>query len=69
MNPGKEADRTFVYVAFKVGRALISNDMRDIVRGTASEQPHRRVRLLAITCGIRPTGASILTSQEAHSRI
>ena len=30
---GKDADRTFVYVALKIGRTLISNDMRDIVRG------------------------------------
>ena len=39
--PGKDADRTFVYVAFKIGRILITNDMRDIVTGTASESPQR----------------------------
>ena len=67
--PGKDADRTFVYVAFKVGRILVSNDMRDIVRGTASEHPQRRVRLRMTTSDIRPSGADILTSKEAHDTI
>ena len=67
--PGKDADRTFVYVAFKIGRILISNDLRDIVRGTASEHPERRVRLLKTTSGIRPVGADILTTKEPHDTI
>ena len=67
--PDKDADRTFVYVAFKIGRILITNDMRDIVRGTASESPQRRYRLLEATVGLRPDDADLLTSQEAHSKI
>ena len=67
--PDKLADRTFVYVALKLGRILISNDTRDIVRGPLSERPPRRDRLLEITAGIRPEGADILTSMEAYGKI
>ena len=66
---GKRADRTFVYVAFKLGRTLVSNDMRDIVSGPRSEHTPRRDRLLGDTAGIRPEGAGILTSREAHDKI
>ena len=65
----KDADRTFVYVSLKIGKILISNDMRDIVRGSGQEQTWRRDRLLGDTEGLRPNGADILTSQEAHGRI
>ena len=65
----KDADRTFVYVALKIGRVLISNDMRDIVRGHRQAQTWRRDRLLLNTEGLRSTGADIMTSREAHSRI
>lgn len=66
---GKLADRTFVYVAFKLGRTLVSNDMRDIVRGPLSERPPRRDRLLATTTDTRPAGANVLTSREAYDKI
>jgi hypothetical protein len=65
----KDADQTFVYVALKIGRVLISNDMGDIVRGRGEAQTWRRDRLLRDTEGLRPEGADILTSQEAHGMI
>ena len=65
----KDADRTFVYVALKIGRVLISNDMGDIVRGRGEAQTWRRDRLLHDTEGLRPEGADIHTSQEAHGMI
>lgn len=65
----KNADRTFVYVALKIGRVLISNDMGDIVRGRGEAQTWRRDRLLLNTEGLRPDGADVLTSREAYDRI
>ena len=63
--PQGDADRIFVYVAFKEGKILISNDREDIV--------NRRQTLLNDTRQIRrrigSTDAEILTSQEAHDRI
>jgi hypothetical protein len=47
----KDADQTFVYVALKIGRVLISNDMGDIVRGRGEAQTWRRDRLLRDTEG------------------
>jgi hypothetical protein len=67
----KDADRTFVYVAFKEGQILISNDETDIVFGPDWEgrQSPRRNRLLRDTRRLRPQGADILTSQEAYAQI
>ena len=67
----KNADRIFVYVAFKEGKILISNDKHDIVCGPVRErrQGPRRTRLLNATRNHRPNGADILTSREASSTI
>ncbi len=69
----ENVDRIFVYVAFHQGRTLISNDQRHIVVGPPRErgQSERRVRLLRSTRRrrMRPDGADILTSQEAHAKI
>ena len=64
-------DRRFVYVSFRLGKILISNDETHIVIGPPRErdQQPRRQRLLRSTRRLRSTGADILTSQEAHSRI
>ena len=64
-------DRIFVYVAFKSGRVLISNDENHIVFGPPSERhPNdRRTRLLNATRRHRPNGADILTSREASDEI
>ena len=64
-------DRRLVYVAFKVGKTLISNDEMHIVVGPTKErrQGPRRTRLLNSTRRLRPNGADILTSQEAHAAI
>ena len=63
--PTDSTDRIFVYVAFKEGKILISNDREDIVS--------QRQRLLNDTRRIRKRigsdDAEILTSQEAHDRI
>lgn len=67
--PSKNADRTFVYVAFQEGKWLISNDRTDIVEGPAWEETPRRNRLLRETRRLRPEGASIFTSIEAHTQI
>ena len=69
--PNELADQTFVYVAFKRGRGLISNDRKHIVDGPPREnkQGRRADRLLRETKRVRPDGAEILTSQEAHARI
>ena len=67
----EQVDRIFVYVAFQTGRVLISNDEMHIVRGPEIEirQSHRRDRLVRNTRRLRPNGADILTSLEAHARI
>ena len=62
-------DRILVYVAFKVGGALISNDRMHIVDGPPNESSLRRHRLLRSTRKLRPNGADILTSQQAHAVI
>ena len=67
--PSKNADRTFVYVAFHEGKSLISNDRTDIVEGPAGERTPRRNRLLQETRRLRPHGADIFTSAEAHAQI
>ena len=65
----KNPDRTFVYVALHEGKWLISNDWTDIVEGPPRERTRRSNRLLSETRGLRPDGADILTSQEAHAAI
>ena len=65
----ENVDRAFVYIAFQRGRTLISNDMRHIVRGPTNESESRRARLLINTENLRPSGAQIRTSQEAHAAI
>lgn len=64
-------DRVFVYVAFSLGRILISNDRIHIVIGPSRErrQGARRDRLISSTRRLRPDGADILISQEAHGGI
>lgn len=64
-------DRIFVYVALSRGRVLVSNDEMHIVFGPAREggHPPRRRRLLRDSRRLRPRGAEILTSREAHSQI
>ena len=64
-------DRIFVYVAFKEGRTLISNDDLHVVFGPDGEsgQQPRRHRLLRGTRRWRPKGAAILTSKEASDAI
>ena len=66
----KQVDRTFVYVAFKIGKVLISNDEKDIVRGPTRKRklPSRRRRLLRKTKKLRPDGADIITSEKAHAK-
>ena len=65
----KNADRTFVYVAFHEGKWLISNDRTDILEGPAGEGTPRRNRLLRETRRLCPSGAQILTSQEADAKV
>ena len=69
--PSKSVDRIFVYVAFKKGRVLITNDERDIVCGPTREsgQSPRRNRLLRGTRSHRSDGAAILTSEEAYDKV
>ena len=64
-------DCIFVYVALSQGTVLISNDEVHIVIGPERERgdPTRRQRLLRNSKKLRPQGAEILTSQEAHDRI
>ena len=71
IEPSENVDRIFVYVAFKQGNVLISNDLTHIVVGPTREasQGERRHRMLRQTRRMRPRGAVILTSQEAHDKI
>ena len=64
-------DCIFVYVALTKGKVLISNDEAHIVIGPATEhgRPPRRRRLLVNSKRLRPKGAEILNSLEAHDRI
>jgi hypothetical protein len=66
---GAHADRTFVAVAFRMGRPLVTDDKRHILEGIGSEwgrHGYRRDRLLAATkkngC---QRGAKLLHSIEA----
>ena len=65
----KDSDRTFVYVAFHEGKALISNDVEDIVNGPPNERTPRRKRLLERTKRFRPAGSCIFTSAQASAKI
>ena len=69
VEPSEAVDRIFVYVAFDAGKVLISNDGEHILDGPVRGSGQRRQRLLRSTRRLRSTGADILTSQEAHSRI
>ena len=69
LEPSKNPDRTFVYVAFHEGKSLISNDEEDIVFGPPNERTPRRDRLLRETRRVRPIGAAIFTSAEASAQI
>lgn len=62
----EDTDRTFVYVAFRQGTVLVTNDRRHIVKGTGSDPTFRRDILLGNTVGLRPETARIMTSEEAH---
>ena len=67
--PSEAVDRIFVYVAFTTGNELISNDRTHIVDGPVHGTGQRRRNLLRSTRRIRPNGADILTSEEAHAKI
>ena len=71
VEPPKVADRTFVFVAFRRGKILISNDYEDIIIGPAREnrRPHRRDRLLREAKRWLEEGADILISEEAWVKI
>ena len=71
MEKSEALDCIFVYVALSQGTVLISNDEVHIVIGPERERgdPTRRQRLLRNSKKLRPQGAEILTSQEAHDRI
>ncbi len=67
----ESVDRILVYVAFKKGKTLITNDETHIVMGPPTEQAQapRRARLLRRTKKIRAAGSCILTSKEAYTEI
>ena len=71
IEPSENVDRIFVYVAFKQGNVLISNDLTHIVVGPTGEgsKSARRHRLLRQTRRMHSPGAAILTSREAHAKI
>ena len=63
-------DRIFVYLAFKCGRILITNDRRHIIKGGPKEKSERRKVLLQKTRNYRPKQKSeILSSSEAVARL
>ena len=61
----EDTDRTFVYVAFRQGTVLVTNDRRHIVRRPGGGSTFRRDILLEQTVGLRPETARIMTSEEA----
>ena len=71
IEPSENVDRIFVYIAFKRGNLLISNDRTHVVIGPGREagQSERRSRLKQETRRTRQSGADILTSEEAHAKI
>ena len=65
---GSATDRTFVYVAIKKNRTLITNDRKDIINiGTQREK--RRQKLLNLARRSKKKCAKILTSEEAHEKV
>ena len=65
----EDVDRSFVYVALQRGTTLISNDRRHIINGPRNEFTPRRTRLLHDTANLRPSGADIMTSWKASTRL
>ena len=65
----EQVDRIFVYVAFKVGKTLITNDLMHIVNGPMGEGTSRRHRLLQVTRRFRPRDVDIVTSREASEMV
>ena len=63
----ENTDRTFVYVAFKQGTALVTNDRSHIVDGPGSGSTFRRDILRKKTAKLCPQTARIMTSEEAHA--
>ena len=67
---GEAVDCTFVYVAFKCGRILITNDREHIIEGRPKKRTERRKTLLKNTRKHRPNQRSeILSSSEAVARL
>ena len=66
----ENVDRILVYVALSSGRILVTNDETHIILGPTIEQRKgpRCSRLLRSTRRLRPAGADILTSREAHAK-
>ncbi len=70
-------DKIFVYVAFKAGRILITNDLRDMIHGHPKENEERRITLKNKTKKERrrlqenseDDQSDILTSKEAHAKL
>lgn len=61
----KTIDRIFVYVAFRKGTPLITNDRQDII-DEGNQKGKRRQKLLTIKCCAG--GSDILTSEEAFKK-
>lgn len=59
--PTKRKDRFYVYVAFKKGRVLVTNDHKDIV--------DHKAELKRKTKSFRLNGADIVDSREAYNRL
>ena len=67
---GETVDCIFVYVAFKCGRILITNDREHIIEGRPQKRLERRKVLLQKTRNYRPKQKSeILSSSEAVARL
>lgn len=63
----ENTDRTFVYVAFKQGTVLVTNDCIHIVKGPGRGSTFRRDILRKKTAKLCPQTAGIMTSEEAHA--
>ena len=69
LGEGSVTDCFFVYVAFKEGRILITNDRGDMI-DEGTQIGERRRKLLKIgTKNGRKKGSDILTSQQAYDRL
>lgn len=69
-------DKIMVYVAFKEGRVLITNDKNDIVEGPSKERGRRCARLKKAAKKVRrkfraraDDKSDILTSQQAYGKL